>query len=62
MTEENKPFNDVIDHSNKITGNATNPANAKLSQLPKPIKFIGYFIIGFITITTLFSIILTLLK
>ncbi|WP_040203362.1 hypothetical protein [Neobacillus jeddahensis] len=61
MEEENKPFNDVVDHFNKIEGNATSPRNAKLNKLPKPIKYVGYFIIGFISISIVLTIILNLL-
>lgn len=60
MKEENKPFNDVIDHFNKIEGNATNPTNAKLKKLPKPLKYFGYFMIGFFSISILLIIILNL--
>ncbi|WP_045518762.1 hypothetical protein [Neobacillus niacini] len=60
MKEENKPFNDVIDHFNKIEGNATNPTNAKLKKLPKPLKYFGYFMIGFFSISMLLIIILNL--
>jgi hypothetical protein len=60
MEEKNKPFNNVIDHFNKIEGNATNPTNTKLRKLPKPIKFFGYFIIGFFSLSFLFLIILNL--
>lgn len=57
MEKEKKPFNDVIDHLNKIEGNATNSSNAKLKNLPGPLKFFGYFVIGFFSITILFIII-----
>jgi hypothetical protein len=62
MNEENKPFNDVIDHFNKIEGNAGNPANAKLQKLPKPIKYIGYFMIGFFALSIILVIILNLIN
>ncbi|MEH7074582.1 amino acid transporter [Neobacillus drentensis] len=62
MNEENKPFNDVIDHFNKITGNATNPANAKISKLPKPLKFIGFFMIAFFSVAFILIMLLSLLK
>ncbi|WP_281171469.1 hypothetical protein [Peribacillus kribbensis] len=41
MKEENKPFNDVIDHFNKIEGNASEIVKTDLKRLPKPIRFIG---------------------
>ncbi|WP_318508802.1 amino acid transporter [Bacillus sp. T3] len=62
MKDENKPFNDVIDHFNKIEGNAANLAKTDVNKLPKPIKYIGYFMIGFITLTILLMIILNLLN
>ena len=34
-----EPFNDVIDHFNKIEGNAGKPSNADLGKLPKPLKY-----------------------
>jgi hypothetical protein len=61
MEDKNKPFNDVIDHFNKIEGNP-NLANVELRKLPKPIKYIGYFIIAFFSISFLLIIILKLLK
>jgi hypothetical protein len=62
MSEENKPFNDVIDHFNKIEGNVGNPANEKLQNLPKPIKYIGYFMIGFFALSFILVIILNLIN
>lgn len=40
--EPNKPFNDVIDHFNKVEGNPMNH-KTKMSRLPKGIRLIGYF-------------------
>jgi hypothetical protein len=60
MKEENKPFNDVIDHFNKIEGNVANLANADLKKLPKPLRYFGYFIGGFFFISFLLIIILNL--
>lgn len=60
MKEENKPFNDVIDHFNKIEGNATNLAKADLKKLPKPLKYFGYFMAVFFSISILLMIILNL--
>jgi hypothetical protein len=61
MSDENKPFNDVIDHFNKIEGNATNTRKAKLSKLPKPLRYIGYFMIAFFSISFILIIIFSLL-
>jgi hypothetical protein len=46
MNHDNKPFNDVIDHMNKIEGNGANLANADMDSMPKPLKYFGYFIGG----------------
>lgn len=60
--EEKKSFNDVIDHLHKIEGNVTAPTDAKLKNMPKPIKYIGYFIIFFFVITFLLIFILNLVQ
>ncbi|MFB3167659.1 amino acid transporter [Neobacillus sp. 179-C4.2 HS] len=60
MEEENKPFNDAIDHFNKIEGNAANLAKTDLRKLPKLLKFFGYFMIGFFSISILLIILLNL--
>ncbi len=62
MKEENKPFNDVIDHFNKIEGNATNTRNAKLSMLPKPLKYIGYLMVAIFSISFILLFVLSLLN
>lgn len=62
MTNDKKPFNDVIDHMEKIEGNFSNLADADLNKMPMPIKFIGYFMIGFISLSLLLGIILSLYK
>ncbi|MFK9092453.1 hypothetical protein [Bacillus salipaludis] len=62
MKDENKPFNDVIDHFNKIKGNAANLAKTDIKKLPKPLKYFGYFMIGFISLSVLLMIILNLLN
>ncbi|MES9683655.1 amino acid transporter [Bacillus sp. AFS001701] len=62
MKEENKPFNDVIDHFNKIEGNASNVVSKDaVKKLPKPLKFFGYFMASFLSISILLMIILNLL-
>jgi hypothetical protein len=60
VEEKNKPFNDVIDHFNKIEGNAANLANTDLKKLPKPLKYFGYFMGCFFSISILLMIILNL--
>ncbi|MEY2195601.1 amino acid transporter [Neobacillus sp. BF23-41] len=61
MKEENKPFNNVIDHINKIEGNAANVSKGAVKKLPKPLKYFGNFIAGFLSISILLIIILNLL-
>lgn len=60
MEIENKPFNDVIDHINKIEGNMAYVSKDAVKKLPKPIRFIGFFIAGFLSISILLLIILNL--
>ncbi|SMQ80666.1 hypothetical protein SAMN05444673_3972 [Bacillus sp. OV166] len=61
MKEENKPFNDVIDHIKKIEGNAANVSKDAVKKLPKPLKYFGYFFAVFLSISILLMIILNLL-
>ena len=62
VDEDKKPFNDAIDHMNKIEGNVSNLANADFKKLPRPLKYFGYFVVGFFSITLLLILILNLLK
>lgn len=62
MKDENKPFNDVINHFNKIEGNAANLSKTDIKKLPKPLNYIRYFMIGFIAFSILLMIILNLLN
>ena len=55
-----EPFNDVIDHFNKIEGNAGRPSNADLEKLPKPLKYFGYSIIAFFSISIMILVILNI--
>ncbi|MEH7336098.1 amino acid transporter [Neobacillus drentensis] len=61
MKEEINPFNDVIDHINKIEGNSANISKDGVKKLPKPLKYLGYFMTGFLSISILLMIILNLL-
>ncbi|WP_088071872.1 amino acid transporter [Gottfriedia luciferensis] len=58
VLSQKQPFNDVIDHFNKIEGNTPRASNAKLNSLPKPIKYTGYFIIFFFLIAFLLTLIM----
>lgn len=62
MEDKNKPFNEVIDHFNKIEGNAGSPNNAKINKLPKPLKFVGYIILSFFSLSILLIIIFNLIN
>ena len=62
MYEDKRSFNDAIDHMNKIEGNASKLANADLKQLPRPLKYFGYFMVGFFSVSILLILILNLLK
>lgn len=59
MDEDKKPFNDAIDHMNKIEGNVSNLDNTDLEKLPRPLRYIGYLIVGFFLITILLMAILS---
>lgn len=50
---DKKPFNDVDAHYSKHVGT---PSSYKLKQMPKPIRFIGYFMIGFMAIAAILII------
>jgi hypothetical protein len=39
MKEGDKPFNDVVDHFNKIKGNASEVIKTDLIKLPRPIRY-----------------------
>lgn len=62
MKEENKSFNDVIDHINKIEGNTANVNKDAVKKLPKPLKYLGYFMAAFLSISILLMIILNFLN
>lgn len=53
--ETNEPFNDAVDHLTKVEGYPTSRTN--FSQLPKGIRFIGYFFLGLIVLTFLLGVI-----
>ena len=44
---EKKPFNDVDEHYQKHIGA---PSSYNMKQMPKPIRIIGYILIGFMAI------------
>lgn len=54
---DKKPVNDAMEHLNQIEGY---PTNVDLKKLPKPLRYFGYFIIGFFSISVLFIIIMKL--
>lgn len=62
MDESKKTFNDALEHMDKIEGNVTNLANADLKKLPKPLKYFGYFMTIFFSISILLFLILNALK
>jgi hypothetical protein len=55
---EKKPFNDVVDYAQRIEGSI--PTNVNMKQLPKPIRYIGYFFIGIFSIMILLVFIMNL--
>ncbi|MEH7882684.1 amino acid transporter [Bacillus sp. JJ1609] len=56
---DKKPINDAMDHLNKIEGY---PTKVELKKLPKPLRYFGYFMIGFFSISILFIMIMNLLS
>lgn len=54
------PFNDVMDHFDKVDGGR--PEKIEPKTLPRPIRFIGYFVIGWIVIMTVFGIIISFIN
>lgn len=55
---DKKPINDAMDHMSKIEGY---PTDVDLKRLPKPLRYFGYFMIGFFSLSILFIIIAKLL-
>lgn len=51
---EKKPINDAMEHMSKIEGY---PTDVDLNKLPKPLRYFGYFMIGFFSLSILFIII-----
>ncbi len=51
---DKKPINDAMDHMGKIEGY---PTDVDLKKLPKPLRYFGYFMIGFFSIAILFILI-----
>ncbi|RTR34015.1 amino acid transporter [Robertmurraya yapensis] len=62
MKEEKEPMNDAIDHLNKIEGNVGNLVQTDLKKLPKPIRYFGYFMFSFFSITILLLLVLQFIK
>jgi hypothetical protein len=58
ILSDKKPFNDVIDHAQKIEGSV--PNHADLKKLPRPLRYFGYFMIGFFSLSILFILIMNL--
>jgi hypothetical protein len=58
LEKEKKPFNDVIDHMDKIEGSRLEKIEMK--TLPKPIRILGYFLVTFVVVSAILTIILSL--
>lgn len=61
MKEDKKPFNDVIDHFDKIEGNVGHVRKDDLKRVPKSLKYFGYFVFTFFTLSILLMVIMNLL-
>jgi len=55
---DKKPMNDAMEHMSNIEGY---PTNVDLKKLPKPLRYFGYIMIGFFSLSILFIIIAKLL-
>jgi hypothetical protein len=55
---DKKPFNDAMEHMNQIEGY---PTDVDLKKLPKPLRYFGYFIFGFFSVSILFMIVMKLM-
>jgi hypothetical protein len=55
---DKKPINDVMEHMSKIEGY---PTDVDLKKLPKPLRYFGYFMICFFSLSVLFIIMAKLL-
>jgi hypothetical protein len=62
MNHENKPFNNAIDHMNKIEGNGANLAIVDMDSMPKPLKYFGYFIGGCVVFSFLLVMVFFVFK
>ncbi|MBT2641511.1 amino acid transporter [Bacillus sp. ISL-41] len=51
---DKKPINDAMEHLSNIEGY---PTNVDIKDLPKPLRYFGYFMIGFFSLSLLFIII-----
>ncbi|MBT2640435.1 MULTISPECIES: amino acid transporter [unclassified Bacillus (in: firmicutes)] len=51
---DKKPINDAMEHMSNIEGY---PTNVDIKGLPKPLRYFGYFMIGFFSLSILFIII-----
>ena len=56
LTDEKEPFNDAMDHLNKIEGYPIR----KGGKLPLPLKIIGYFMFGGMIIMLVFGLVLSI--
>ena len=56
LTDEKEPFNDAMDHLNKIEGYPIR----KGGKLPLPLKIIGYFMFGGMIIMLVFGVVLSI--
>jgi hypothetical protein len=55
---DKKPFNDAMEHMNQIEGY---PTDVDLKKLPKPLRYFGYFIFGFFSVSILFMMVMKLM-
>lgn len=51
---DKKPINEAMEHLSNIEGY---PTDVNIKKLPKPLRYFGYFMIGFFSLSILFIII-----
>ncbi|MDX8289315.1 amino acid transporter [Metabacillus indicus] len=50
---DQKPFNDAVEHMERIEGL---PSQTDMKKLPRPIRYFGYFFLGFFAVSLLFIV------
>lgn len=63
QNQNNPPFNDVMDHYEKIEGYSTqNLSKVNMKGFPLPVRILGYFFIGTMSVGIITVLLLSLFK